>query len=625
MNQRIAITLLIVCAAACGPAPRSGSGVDAAMPCNEGSLRCNVSTYEVCRQGTWTVQEDCAVACDATLGCVSCTPGQTVCQDGNVHSCGPDGELGGQTQECTGSTICQNGQCVDACADAAANKSYIGCEYWAADLDNAVEVIAAQGSLQCAQVPGVKNVSMQVCANAGNTQVAGSCDPPGNTCPSGMTCHAAPVCILDAQQSPFAIVVSNPQSRTVNVTVTAANGQSFMRAVPAGEVVALTPQSNGIPDQSLDGTGTQRRSYKVTADLPIVAYQFNPLDNVNVFSNDASLLIPRTAFDVDYYVMSWPSTNRRTPAPGTNNYHGYLSIIAWQDTMVEVTPSVAVRASATQPAIAAGAPTTFTLAAFDVLTLQADGVGDLTGTRVKSVNGTSTFGVFGGHEAMSYGETMAPDPQHSRGPCCADHIEEMLYPASTWGKAFAIARSKARGTNEPDVLKIIAQKPNTQVTFDPAPIGTCPTLQPGGSCQVKIAADTAVTATEPVLVGHFLESTVWQDPFFGGAVGEGDPSMALGVPTEQYRTDYTILVPAQYAKNFISISAPANGAILVDNQPVQMDAFASGAFRGARVPVTAGQHRISCPAGCGVLVYGYSDAVSYMFAGGLDLKQIVIN
>jgi hypothetical protein len=38
-----------------------------------------------------------------------------------------------------------------------------------------------------------------------------------------------------------------------------------------------------------------------------------------------------------------------------------------------------------------------------------------------------------------------------------------------------------------------------------------------------------------------------------------------------------------------------------------------------------GQHKISCPNGCGLLVYGYSDAVSYMFAGGLDLKKIVIN
>ena len=614
--------LIVALLSACGPTAREGSS-DGGDSCTNGAHRCNLTTYEVCTNNTWTLDEDCPIACDDKLGCVACVPGKTVCEGGNVHACDANGEVGAQTEACTGMYVCQDGACVDACADAAMKKSYIGCEYWAADLDNAVEVIGAQGSFNCVGVPGVKNVSMQVCANAGNTQIAGLCDPPGNTCPGGMTCKVAPVCVLDAQRSPFAIVVSNPQSRTVNVKVTAANQQAFVQAVPAGQVVALLPQSQGIPDQSLDGTGLQNKSYKLTSELPIVAYQFNPLDNVDVFSNDASLLIPRTAFDTDYYVMTWPTVDRRTPAPGTHSYHGYVSIIAWQDTTLEVTPSAAIRASATQPAIAAGTPTMFTLAAFDVLTLQAAGTGDLTGTRVRALNG-ATFGVFGGHEAMSFGAMTPPDAQHSRGPCCADHVEEMLFPASTWGKSFAIARSQSRGANEKDALRIIAQKPNTQVTFDPAPTGACPMLQPGQHCQVEIAADTAVTATEPILIGHFLESTIWQDPLFGGAVGEGDPSMALAVPAEQFRTDYTVLIPMQYAKSFLSISAPATGAILVDGQPIQMTPFATGMYRATRHPVSAGQHRITCPAGCGVLVYGYSDAVSYMFAGGLDLKQIVL-
>src|SRR5262249_42263992 len=49
-----------------------------------------------------------------------------------------------------------------------------------------------------------------------------------------------------------------------------------------------------------------------------------------------------------------------------------------------------------------------------------------------------------------------------------------------------------------------------------------------------------------------------------------------------------------------------------------------GTHRGARVMVAAGQHKITCADGCGITVYGYSDGVSYMFAGGLDLKPIVI-
>ena len=100
--------------------------------------------------------------------------------------------------------------------------------------------------------------------------------------------------------------------------------------------------------------------------------------------------------------------------------------------------------------------------------------------------------------------------------------------------------------------------------------------------------------------------------------------MAVAVPTEQYRTEYAVLVPSAYTKNYLSIAAPSSGAVLVDGLAIQMTPFAGGTYRAARMLVNAGQHKITCPAGCGVEVYGYSDAVSYMFAGGLDLKQIVI-
>ena len=64
--------------------------------------------------------------------------------------------------------------------------------------------------------------------------------------------------------------------------------------------------------------------------------------------------------------------------------------------------------------------------------------------------------------------------------------------------------------------------------------------------------------------------------------------------------------------------------MLVDGLAVQLTPYAGNMFRAARMQVNAGQHVITCPQGCSVEVYGYSDAVSYMFAGGLDLKQIVL-
>jgi hypothetical protein len=625
--MRSLVVLFVLLVIGCGPSSRNTGDddtPDAPGPeCTDGTHRCAGSTYQVCTGGTWMTQEECPIACNDQLGCVQCQPGTNVCQDGNVHSCDANGNVAGQTEACTGSNICDGGMCVNACESAATNKSYIGCEYLAVDLDNAVEVIGVQGSLNCSLAQGVRNVSRLACGNANNSAVQGLCDPPDNSCPTNFTCKQMNLCILDAQGSPFAIVVSNPQARDVTVTVTAATGQALTQVVPAGAVVAIKPQDHAIPDQSIDGTGIETKAYRITADLPIIAYQFNPLDNVAVFSNDASLLIPRTAFDIEYFVMTMPTLDRR---PQNHSYNGFVSIVAADDnTVVEVTPTAAVRASATQPALPANMPATFTLNANQVLTLQASGTGDLTGTKVRSMNGTTTFGVFGAHEATGFGEAMSPNPQFPAGPCCADHLEEMLFPTSTWGRSFAIARSRDRGTNEPDLLRIMAQRPNTMITFDPAPAsGSCGMLMPGKFCEVKIGVDTAITASEPVLVGHFLQSAIWQDPFFGGSVGEGDPSFSLAVPVEQYRNEYTVLVPQAYNKNFLSISATAAGAVTVDGLAVQLTPFASGNFRAARMQVNAGQHKIVCPAGCGVEVYGYSDAVSYMFAGGLDLKKIVL-
>jgi hypothetical protein len=237
-----------------------------------------------------------------------------------------------------------------------------------------------------------------------------------------------------------------------------------------------------------------------------------------------------------------------------------------------------------------------------------------------------SFGVFGGHEAAVFHEATSPDPEYS-GPCCADHLEEMLFPSTTWGKTFAIARSKKR-TNESDLLRVLAQKPGTTVTFTPAPAsGTCGTLAAGQFCDVKIQDNTEIVASEPVLIGHYLQSSIWQRPLLlgGGSLGNGDPSMAIAVPAEQFRRDYTILVPAQYTENYVSIAAPATGGVTIDGAPVTLMNFpGGGTHRAAIAPLTAGSHKITCADGCGITVYGYSDAVSYMFAGGLDLKPIVI-
>ncbi len=640
-RPRLAITSFVftfVLLAACGG---GGSGddddtIDAATECSSGTTQCNGNTFQTCTGGSWETTNQCPVLCDNDLGCVVCDPDARFCDDDNVMVCNAVGTGSTTAETCTGDAHCSNGACVDLCASAAENESYIGCEYFAVDLDNAVEVLdhpfpQLPQLFPCSMsYPGsIQTTSIMVCWDG--TDSAGLCDP-DNTCPGGYTCQlpTAPVCILDAAHSAFAIVVSNPQSFPVEVTLSNGAGTTQTVTVAAGQVSALYPQQMSFPDQSVDRSSLAKLGYRIVADAPIVAYQFNPLNNVDVFSNDGSLLIPRHTWDVEYYVMSWATLTRRDQAPPdlTNDYNSYLTVVAAEDgTMVEVTPSAGVRGNGAIGAIAPGVATTFTLNAFDVLNLEGIADADLTGSRVRSLD-DKPVAVFGGHEAIVVVQNPAPNPSLPRGPCCADHVEDSMFPTSTWGKTFAIARSQVRNADA-DHLRIMGQRAGTAVTFMPAPTmvsGNCGALDAGQFCEVKITADTAITATEPILVGHYLESTIWTDAIGSTSAGSGDPSMSIAVPAEQFRTDYAILVPSQYAMNFVAIATTATGAVRIDGNDVtaQLQPF-GGSYKGGRIAVTAGQHTTACPGTCGIEVMGYSDAVSYLFAGGLDLRQIVVD
>src|SRR4029078_5722793 len=91
--------------------------------------------------------------------------------------------------------LCLCGVCVALCAAAAESKSYIGCEYYAVDLDNAIEVLdnLLPGLLQCNDLyPGShEDSTTPVCYDASAQDSQGLCDE-NNACPTGYTCQPAP-------------------------------------------------------------------------------------------------------------------------------------------------------------------------------------------------------------------------------------------------------------------------------------------------------------------------------------------------------------------------------------------------------------------------------------------------
>ena len=94
---------------------------------------------------------------------------------------------------------------------------------------------------------------------------------------------STPAKFLDAQNAPFAVIVSNTdEAESSDVTVTYPDGNQVSQTVgPESLHVFNLPSTWG-----LEGSGVTQSAFRIEATKPIVAHQFNPLHNVDVFSND---------------------------------------------------------------------------------------------------------------------------------------------------------------------------------------------------------------------------------------------------------------------------------------------------------------------------------------------------
>ncbi len=568
-----------------------------------------------------------AVGPDAPVGCAQ---GERVCDGSNdIRTCEGGVPSGPVIETCGGNDTCSNGRCVSfACASAAARKSYLGCDYWPVDLDNAIDLSGQEATGgQCPAPmnptdPAQKAITMPVCIRnfLGFPLIAGPCEYGGDCTALGpdAKCETRTVCGFDGQHAPYAVAVSNPDTANpAQVKLTNAAGMTHAVTVPPRSIVPIFPQTSGFADQSLNFSGIEPKAYRLTSDRPVAAYQFNPLDNVGVFTNDASLLLPSHTFDRNYYALIHPGIYQDA-AGFVKGFKGYVTVVASATgtTNIKVTATAAVLAGKDVPAIPAGGTATFALKQYDTLNLEAAKDGDLTGS---VISGDRAFGMYVGHEAQVLAESQ-------NNVCCADHMEESLFPASTWGKAYAVAKastSSLRSGSVKDLVRVMAQESGTTVTFNPA-TGSCPMLDPGKFCDVWIGGDVEVSANKPILVAHYLASITRDGATNTNNGPSGDPDISFAVPTEQYRTEYTVLVPDKYLENYASIVVPAMGTAVLDGTDVSGMAasFGSGALRALRIPLSPGQHNLTCSKGCGIEVYGWAGHVSYMYPGGLDLKCI---
>jgi len=610
------------------------------VPCTEGLVECRGGVLARCENDSYLTVDDCGgrglVCAPGLLRCTACLPNTASCEGFDVVRCEADGQTRTKTETCDAERgiACRRGICTDLCIAAERDRSNAGCEYWAVDLDNAV-------------------------TDRGNAA---------------------------AQQ--FAVVVSNVEPDVV-ATVTVDEDTSAMGAPQAVRTVATArvgPRSLEVfklGPKEVDGsapgtfdTGTHtaiaRNAFRVRSNVPLVAYQFNPLENANVFSNDASLLLPTPALGTGdgraYVIAGWPQTIATSEDPSQNfnsNLRAFLAIVGTRpDTRVKIRTTARVVPGGPAPAgIPKGGELEVTLQPFEVLNLETgDFNADFTGS---VIDANAEVAVHVGSEASD-----APTFATLAGRyCCADHLEEQAIPLRAVGKRYVLGRVPNRSRaiaaaggaiaafDEPEFYRLVATTAGvTRITTTlPPPYNAMELAGEGANVTVVAHQDFVLTSTEPVLVADVQASQ--EAAGVPSGLPGGDPSLTFVPPVEQWRSDYVLLTPDKYAFDFLVVTAPFGAQVFVDGLPIDGKVCELGAADGldekqrrAKDPPFVvyrcqlsfptvdpskasplnvlpgrqndGVHRVQADYPVGVLVYGFDSFVSYAYAGGTQLTDI---
>jgi hypothetical protein len=565
------------------------------LECTPGALECKGDKVIQCAADgkSYTIQETCPEGKGCFGGkCLFCYPGNKECSGDLAMVCNIAGSGWDVKEDCSQSGLaCYMGACLSPCAGDLKQNTNAGCEFYAVDLDNAVESDPFSGQ------------------------------------------------VWDAQNAQFAVIVSNTSKDSkAEVTVTNPDGSAFPK-------VTLEPMSLHTfkldKKWGLDGTEKSKKAFRINSTRPITVYQFNPLSNEQVFSNDASVLLPSPSLGTEYYVMSYRQLDVI--------YRSYFTVVGVSTIPAQVTftPTTQTLAGGGIPALAAGQSHTVELGQGDVLHIESDVAdGDLTGTHIVSTNAVP-IAVFGGHEASNMADQ-----------CCADHLEEQMMPVSTWGNHYLIGKCWERW-KEQDYVRILASQEGTTVTLNPN-VKMVPTLNAGQHFTFQTNVHVEITASKPILVGQYMASSYeifgggCPSPFSADWTGQcigpsctsnsqcpagtscdtmsmtcapiGDPSLMMAVSEEQFMASYVFLTPDAYVTDYLNVIAPLDaGKVVLDNNQINPASFVpigGSGFGVFRTVVGDGVHTIWSDKGIGIMVYGYDDDVSYGYPGGMGLVEL---
>ncbi|HSQ66577.1 MAG TPA: IgGFc-binding protein [Polyangiaceae bacterium] len=501
-------------------------------------------------------------------------------------------------QTCTGTQGCDvsSGACIDACTAAVNNKNSVGCEYYATFMD---------------QYDGASACFVAFVANTWNTDVHINVDFNGSTLPVANFARIPSGKGQGIAYAPYTGAL--PPGQLAILFLGGSQGAAPLCPIATAEGTAAM----------ISGTGVGH-SFHITTDVPVVSYEMNPYGGGNAAVTGASLLLPVSAWDVNYIAS--------TASPETAGPPGVTIIAAQNNTQVTFLPKVALVGGGAIPGGAANTPVKFTLQKGEQAQIEQST--DLVGSVISS---SAPVGVMAGNPCMN-------SPQ---GVSYCDHGEQMLPPVRALGHEYVGVQYRPR-SGEPAIWRIVGAVDNTTLTFSPAISGAPGSISQGQMAEFNTGTPFVVKSQDdkhPFMMFEYMSGSTWS--LLADQSGFGDPDFSVQVPPEQYLSHYVILTDPSYPEtNLVLIRRPdPNNAF----QDVTIDCLTSpiggwkpvGAYEWTRLDLQTGdfqdvgacsngRHELksNAPFGLGIWGWGtpntssFTANVSYSYPGGMNVQPI---
>lgn len=455
----------------------------------------------------------------------------------------------------------------------------------------------------------------------------------------------------------YAVVVANAGTEPAKVTVTG-NGTTREATIAPGALEKIylpwVPSLKGpdlfecAPMPLPESVRADKGAYHLVSTRPVTVWQFNALEyrgsggpvgkkwdacpppgycragklDCFSFTNDASLLLPSTAMTGNYRVTAIGGWTDVSNAPVTNAYFAITATADNTDVTVKVGKKGRILPGAGITATEANGTLSLKMNAGDVVELACEpgAACDPSGSLVKA---NKPVQVISGVPC-----TQIPN---SIGTC--DHVEESVLPAETFGKRYIVTvPTGPHGDVVGHVVRIYGNVDGTKLTYAPRPktFGAYPpppeTLNAGDVAEIAVNQDFEVIGDQPFGVSSFMIGSANLDPFTMPPEQKGDPSQTSVVPVEQYRKNYVFLAPDDYDFALVDVVSKSATKVTLDGEVIEGGWNAIGKELGIRrIRLGKGKdgaHSLVASDAVGVQVIGYGSYTSYMMPGGMNLTAI---